>query len=84
MSLKLRLKRFGRRHVACYRIAAVDCRSRRDGRVVEEIGFYDPSAKEAEKQVKVDRERAEYWLSLGAQPTDTVRQILQRQGIKVG
>ena len=84
MSVKLRLKRFGRLHVACYRIAAVDTRRPRDGRVVEEIGSYNPSAKEADKQIQLDRQRAEYWLSVGAQPSDTVRQILKRQGIKVG
>ena len=83
MSLKLRLKRFGRRHDNCYRIAAVDSRTPRDGRVVEEIGWYQPQAKDADKQVNLKRERAEYWLSVGAQPSDTVRQILKKQGVKV-
>ena len=53
------------------------------GRVLEELGWYDPEAKQAEKQISLERERIEYWLSVGAQPSDTVRQLLGRQGIAV-
>ena len=52
-----------------------------DGRVIEELGWYDPNAKEPDKQVSLNRERIEHWLSHGAQPSDTVRQLLTQQGI---
>ena len=81
--VKLRLKRFGRRHRSFYRVNAIDSRSPRDGRVIEELGWYDPEAKLPENQVKLDRERVEHWLKLGAQPSETVLQLLQRQGIAV-
>ena len=59
----------------------MDCRSPRDGRVIEELGWYDPNAKEPEKQVALNRERIEHWLQIGAQPSETVRDLLKRQGI---
>lgn len=83
MAVKLRLKRFGRRHRSCYRLNAMDGRSPRDGRVIEELGWYDPEVTEAEKQTSLNRERIEYWLSVGAQPSETVRDLLTRQGITV-
>jgi small subunit ribosomal protein S16 len=73
----------GRRHRSFYRIGAMDIRSPRDGRVLEEVGWYDPEAKEPDKQISLDRERVEFWLSKGASPSDTVRQLLKRQGIPV-
>ena len=84
MAVKLRLKKFGRRHQSSFRITAVDSRNPRDGRVIEELGWYDPQAKQADQQVHLNRERVEYWLGVGAEPTDTVRQILKRQGIPTG
>lgn len=81
MAVKLRLKRFGRRHRSFYRLNAMDSRSPRDGRVIEELGWYDPNATEADKRSALNRERIEYWLSVGAQTSDTVRQLLKRQGI---
>jgi len=83
VAVKLRLKRFGRRHKPYYRIAAMDIRRPRDGRTVEELGIYNPNEKEAEKQVRLERERIEYWLKVGAQPSDTVRSLLKRSGIAV-
>ena len=62
----------------------MDCRSPRDGRVIEELGWYDPQSPKPEKQLSLNRERIEYWLSVGAQPSDTVRHLLKRQGIAVG
>jgi small subunit ribosomal protein S16 len=62
-----------------YRIVAAESTSPRDGRFIEAVGFYDPLTKPA--TVKVDAERARHWLSVGAQPTDTVRNILRREGI---
>jgi len=61
----------------------MDCRSPRDGRVIEELGWYDPESKQADKQLSLNRERIEYWLGKGAQPSDTVRHLLKRQGIAV-
>jgi small subunit ribosomal protein S16 len=59
----------------------MDSRSPRNGRVIEELGWYDPEAQEAEKQSSLNRERIEHWLKEGAQPTETVRDLLKRQGI---
>lgn len=83
MAVKLRLKRFGRTHRSFYRLAAVDSRSPRDGKVIEELGWYDPNGKDPEQQAKVDKERVEHWLSVGAVPTETVADLLRRQGIAV-
>jgi len=81
VAVRLRLKRFGRRHRSFYRVNAVDSRNPRDGRVIEELGWYDPEAKDSDRQLSLNRERVEYWLRVGAQPSDTVRQLLKRQGI---
>ncbi len=83
MAVRLRLKRMGRRHRPYYRMAAVDARAKRDGRVIEEIGLYDPLAKSPEAELTVEKERAAYWLSVGAQPSDTVRALLQRSGVVI-
>ena len=61
----------------------MDSRSPRDGRAIEELGGYDPNSKDADKQLSLHRERIEYWLSVGAQPSDTVSDLLKRQGISV-
>ena len=83
MAVKLRLKRTGRRNLPCYRLNAIDSRTPRDGRVIEELGTYDPLQKEPEKQISFKRERIEYWLSVGAQPSETVANLLERAGIAV-
>jgi small subunit ribosomal protein S16 len=72
----------GRRHRPFFRINAVDARTPRDGRILEKLGHYDPIEKDPAKQVVLKRERVEYWLNEGAVPSDTVSQILLRQGIK--
>jgi small subunit ribosomal protein S16 len=77
--VKIRLKRMGKKGQPFYRIVAADSRSPRDGRFIEEIGTYNPVAKE--NTVKVNKELALKWLNNGAQPTDTVRNILSSQGI---
>ena len=79
MAVRLRLKRFGRRHRPSYRVAAMDVRAQRDGRVIEELGFYDPIARDEAKQLVLKQERIDYWLSVGAQPTDTVRRLIERK-----
>ena len=75
----LRLKRFGRRHRPFYRLGAMDKRSPRDGVVIEQLGWFDPIAKE-DNQLKINVERVEYWLSKGAQPSRTVATLLKRVG----
>jgi small subunit ribosomal protein S16 len=74
----------GRRHRNFFRLNAMDSRSPRDGRVIEQLGWYDPAAKEPDKQISLNRERIEHWLAVGAKPTDTVRHLLEQQGIAAG
>ena len=74
--VKIRLRRMGAKKAPYYRIVVADSRSPRDGRFIEEIGMYDPMA-EGDK-LKVDMERAKYWIENGAQPTDTVRGLLKK------
>ncbi|MEE3002366.1 MAG: 30S ribosomal protein S16 [Planctomycetota bacterium] len=76
----LRLKRMGRRHSPFYRVNAMDKRSPRNGRVIEELGWFDPKASE-DQQHSLKNDRIDYWLSVGAQPSDTVRSLLKRAGI---
>lgn len=79
MAVKLRLKRMGAKKKPFYRIVAADSRTKRDGITIEDIGYYNPVTEPAE--VKIDEEKALAWLSKGAQPTDTVRDILSKYGI---
>ena len=78
MSVKIRLKRLGKIRVPQYRIVVVDSRTKRDGRVIEEIGLYRP--KEEPSFIQVDSERAQHWLKVGAQPSDPVAAILKITG----
>ena len=79
MAVKLRLKRMGAKKRPCYRIVAADSRSPRDGSFIEVVGTYNPISEPAE--IKVNEELAIKWLKNGAQPTDTVRNLLSKQGI---
>ena len=79
MSVKLRLRRLGRKKIPVFSIVAADQRYARDGRYIEDIGRYFPLREPAE--VRLDEDRALYWLENGAQPSDTVRSILRRRGI---
>lgn len=78
MAVKIRLKRMGMKKMPFYRIVVADGRFPRDGRFIEEIGYYDPRKEPAE--IKVDNEAAKKWLGNGAQPTDTVRGLLKKSG----
>jgi small subunit ribosomal protein S16 len=80
MAVKIRMKRMGRLHRSIYRINAVDARAPRDGRVIEQLGVYDPQTKAAEQQLRLNMERVKYWLSVGAVPSETVSQLLVKQG----
>ena len=75
--VKIRLRRMGAKKAPYYSIIVADSRSPRDGRFIEEIGTYDPMADDAQK-IKVDMERAQYWIANGAQPTETVRGLLKK------
>ena len=79
MAVKLRLKRMGSKKSPFYRIVAADSRSPRDGRIIETVGTYNPTKNPAE--VSVNAEVALKWLNDGAQPSDTVRNILSKEGI---
>jgi len=78
MAVKIRLKRLGKIRAPYYRIVVADSRTKRDGRVIEEIGKYHPT--EHPSFIEVDSERAQYWLSVGAQPTEQVAAILKLSG----
>ena len=79
MSVKIRLKRMGMKKKPFYRGVVADIRSPRDGRFIEEIGYYNPMTNPAE--IKIDGEKAKYWVGVGAQPTDTVRILLKKTGV---
>ncbi|MEQ9455445.1 MAG: 30S ribosomal protein S16 [Phycisphaeraceae bacterium] len=79
--VRLRLKRFGRTHHPFYRLNAMDIRTRRDGREIEQLGHYDPCNKNEDQQFKVQEDRVRYWLSVGAQPSETVANLLKKAGI---
>ena len=76
--VKIRLKRMGMKKKPFYRIVVADERAARDGRFVEEIGYFNPLTDPVD--LKVDAERAKYWLGVGAQPTDTTRALLKKAG----
>lgn len=78
MAVRIRLKRVGKIHAAAYRVVVVDSRKKRDGRVIEEIGFYDPQPNPS--TIRIESERAQYWLGVGAQPSDQVRNLLVLTG----
>ncbi|MBR3420157.1 MAG: 30S ribosomal protein S16 [Oscillospiraceae bacterium] len=79
MAVKIRLRRMGAKKAPFYRIVVADGRYPRDGRFIEEIGYYDPTKEP--NVVKIDAEKAKSWIQNGAQPTDTVRNILKKQGV---
>lgn len=82
MAVKLRLKRMGRKNHAFYRLNAIDSRSPRDGRVIEELGFFDPTLKDQSKQFVVKLDRCRYWLDTGAIPSETVSSLLKKSGVE--
>jgi small subunit ribosomal protein S16 len=82
MAVKLRLKRLGRSHGAFFRLNAIDSRSPRDGRVIEELGVYDPRNKDQAKQFIAKLDRCKYWLDNGAVPSETVSSLLKKNGLE--
>ena len=79
MATKIRLRRMGAKKAPFYRVIVADSRSPRDGRFIEEIGYYNPLTEPAE--IKIDAEKAKKWISNGAQPTETVKSLLKKSGI---
>ena len=79
MAVKIRLRRMGAKKAPFYRVEVADSRFPRDGRFIEEIGYYDPTKNPA--VVKIDAEKAQKWIATGAQPTDTVRVLLKKNNI---
>ena len=79
MAVKMRLRRMGAKKAPFYRVIVADSRSPRDGRFIEELGYYNPLTNPAE--IKIDAEKAKKWLGNGAQPTETVKALLKKSGI---
>ena len=79
MAVKMRLRRMGAKKAPFYRVIVADSRSPRDGRFIEEIGYYNPLTNPAE--IKIDAEKAKTWIANGAQPTETVKALLKKNGI---
>ncbi|MDR2646755.1 MAG: 30S ribosomal protein S16 [Oscillospiraceae bacterium] len=79
MAVKIRLRRMGAKKAPFYRIVVADSRYPRDGRFIEELGYVNPMTEPAD--IRLDNEKAKQWIQNGAQPTDTVRDILKKQGV---
>jgi small subunit ribosomal protein S16 len=77
--VRIRLQRTGRKNRPFYRIQVLDERTRRDGAGIEQLGWYDPVSRDEAKQLNLNEERAKYWISVGAQPSDTVRDIFAKR-----
>lgn len=83
MATVIRLSRRGRRNRPHFRVGVYDRRTRRDGPPIEQLGHYDPLVEDDEKKVTLDEERIKYWLSVGADVSETVRSFLKKRGIEV-
>lgn len=84
MSVVIRMKRTGRRNRPCYRISVADSRAPRDGKILENLGLYDPVCQTVEKQLTLDVERARHWVTQGALPSETVNSIFRKNGVYEG
>lgn len=80
MAVRLRMKKMGRKHQPFFRVVAVDQRAPRDGKVIEYLGHYDPLVKETDARALLNVERIDYWLSVGAQPSDKVGVLIKKYG----
>ena len=80
MAVRIRMKRMGRTHRPYYRVCAMDQRSPRNGRVIEQLGTYDPMCPETDARVTLKSDRIDYWLSVGAQPSDKVATLIKKYG----
>ncbi|KAA5544460.1 30S ribosomal protein S16 [Roseiconus nitratireducens] len=80
MAVRIRLKKMGRTHRPFFRVCAMDQRSPRDGRVIEELGFYDPMLPETDARAQLKADRIDHWLSVGAQPSEKVAVLIKKYG----
>ena len=80
MAVRIRMKQMGRRHRPFYRICAMDGRTPRDGKVLEELGTYDPMVPDTDARAILQGERVDYWLGVGAQPSDKVKVLIKKYG----
>ena len=78
MAVRIRMKMLGRKHRHYFRIVAIDSRQPRDGRIIEELGSYDPTIKDTNERVKLKPDRIKYWVSVGAQPSEKVAVFLKK------
>jgi small subunit ribosomal protein S16 len=78
MAVRIRMKMLGRKHRPFFRICVIDQRKARDGRPIEEIGHYDPMVRDKSKRVSIDLERVNYWVSVGAQPSEKVAVLIEK------
>lgn len=78
MALKIRLQRHGSTHEPMYRMVVAECSARRDGKFVETLGMYNPSPRGKDVELKINVERADYWLGVGAQPSDTAKALIKK------
>ncbi|PCJ61344.1 MAG: 30S ribosomal protein S16 [Planctomycetota bacterium] len=84
MAVRIRLQRGGRKKAPFYRVGVFDAHTRRQGRMIEKLGFYHPlhTNEDGTTKFEIDEERVKYWLSVGAQPSETVRSLIKKAGIK--
>lgn len=80
MAVRIRMKKMGKKARPFYRIVVVDSRAPRDGKVIEEVGLYDPMVADTDARVVLKRERVDYWLGVGAQPTEKAGVLLKKYG----
>ena len=80
MAVRIRMKKMGRTHAPFYRVCAVDARKPRDGRVIEELGYYDPMVPETDARAILKGDRIDYWVGVGAQPSDKVAVLIKKYG----
>lgn len=80
MAVRIRMKRMGRKHRPFFRVCAVDGRNARDGRVIEYLGHYDPMVSESDARASLNAERIDYWLSVGAQPSEKMSVLIKKYG----
>ena len=80
MAVRIRMKQFGRRHRPFFRVCVTDARNPRDGRVLEEVGYYDPLVPETDARAVLNGERIDHWLGVGAQPSDKVAVLIKKYG----
>lgn len=78
MAVRIRMKKMGRKHRPFFRICVMDAHKPRDGKAIEEVGFYDPMVKDKSERVKLKMERIDYWISVGAQPSDKVATLIKK------